>query len=156
MSLVSRAPDSFGKESGNFSHVSVCRCQNVDTTIWLVESHDCKVNYILEVGSTRITISPGKVSLFWPNESYTKWCIHSSNPEDTGYIDTRAKTWKNCVSCVHVTLTYTSSNCILPAHGYTAKVTRTLFQKSLARAKLLWAIVFESLFQRTYATSALL
>ena len=29
---------------------------------------------------------------------------------------------------MHVALTYTSSNCILPAHGYTAKVTR-LFSK---------------------------
>ena len=121
-------PDSFGKESGNFSRVSVCQCRNVDTTISLVESHDCKVNYILEVGSTRITIAPGKLSLFWPNESCTKRCIHSSNPEDTGYIATMAKTGQNYVNCVHVTLTYTSSNCILPAHGYTAKVTR-LFSK---------------------------
>ena len=40
----------------------------------------------------RIAIAPGKVSLFWPNESYTKRCIHSSNPEDTGYIGTVAKT----------------------------------------------------------------
>ena len=64
-----------------------------------------------------ITIAPGKVSLFWPNKSCTKRCIHSSNPEDTGYIDTMAKTLKNYVNCVHVTLTYTSSNCILPAHG---------------------------------------
>ena len=31
--LVSRAPDSFGKESGNFSRVSVCWCRNIDTTI---------------------------------------------------------------------------------------------------------------------------
>ena len=59
---------------------------------WLSESHDCKVNYILEVGSTLITIAPGKVSLFWPNESCTKISIHSSNPEDTGYIDTMVKT----------------------------------------------------------------
>ena len=29
------------------------------------------ITYILEVGSTRITIAPGKVSLFWPNESCT-------------------------------------------------------------------------------------
>ena len=29
--VVSRAPDSFGKESGNFSRVSVCQCRNVDT-----------------------------------------------------------------------------------------------------------------------------
>ena len=34
----------------------------------------------------------GKVYLFWLNESCTKKCIHSSNPEDTGYIDTMAKT----------------------------------------------------------------
>ena len=34
----------------------------------------------------------------------------------------------NYVNCVHVTLTYTSSNCILPALGYAAKVTR-LFSK---------------------------
>ena len=33
LSLVSRAPDSFGKESGNFSRVSVCQCRNVDTVI---------------------------------------------------------------------------------------------------------------------------
>ena len=33
-----------------------------------------------------------------------------------------AKTRKNYVNYVHVTLTYTSSNCILPAHGYTAKL----------------------------------
>ena len=90
--IVSHAPDSFGKDSGNFSRVSVCWCRNVDTTIRLVESHDCKVNYILEVGSTRITVAPGKVSLFWPNESCTKRCIHSSNLEDTGYIYTMAKT----------------------------------------------------------------
>ena len=31
--IVSRTPDSFGKESGNFSRVSVCQCRNVDTTI---------------------------------------------------------------------------------------------------------------------------
>ena len=31
--VVSRAPDSSGKESGNFSRVSVCQCRNVDTTI---------------------------------------------------------------------------------------------------------------------------
>ena len=103
----------------------------VDTTIRLVESHDSKVNYILEVGSTRITIAPGKVSLFWPNESCTKRCIHSSNPENTGYIDTMAKTRKNYVNCVHVTLNYTPSNC---AHGYTAKVTR-LFSKRVWRAR---------------------
>ena len=66
-----------------------------------------------------MTIAPGKVSLFWPNESCTKRCIHSSNPEDTGYIATMAKTGQNYVNCVHVTLTYTSSNCILPEHGYT-------------------------------------
>ena len=39
-----------------------------------------------------ITIAPGLVSLFWPNESCTKRCIHSSNREDIGYIDTMAKT----------------------------------------------------------------
>ena len=33
ISVVSRAPDSFGKESGNFSRVSVCQCRNVDNTI---------------------------------------------------------------------------------------------------------------------------
>ena len=33
LGLVSRAPDSFGKESGNFSRVSMCQCRNVDTTI---------------------------------------------------------------------------------------------------------------------------
>ena len=54
-----------------------------------------------------------------------------SNPEDTVYIDTIEK---NCVSCVHVTLTNTSSNCILPAHGYTAKVTR-LFSKRVWRVR---------------------
>ena len=100
----------------------------------LVESHDCKVNYILEVGSTHITIAPGKVSLFWLNESCTKRYIHSSNPEDTGYIDTMAKTSKKYVNCVHVTLTYTSLNCILPAHGYMAKVTR-LFSKRVWRVR---------------------
>ena len=31
--VVSRAPDSFEKESGNCSRVSVCWCRNVDTTI---------------------------------------------------------------------------------------------------------------------------
>ena len=31
--IVSRAPDSFGKESGNFSCVSERQCRNVDTTI---------------------------------------------------------------------------------------------------------------------------
>ena len=116
--LVSCAPDSFGKESGNFSRVSVCWCWNVDTTINTI-GNDCKVNYILEVGSTRMTIAPGKVSLFWPNESCTKRYIRSS---------------KNYVNCVHVTLTYTSSNCILPAHRYTAKVTR-LYSKRVWRVR---------------------
>ena len=47
-------------------------------------------SYILEVGPTHITIAPGKVSLFWPNESCTKRCVHSSNPIQD--IDTMAKT----------------------------------------------------------------
>ena len=34
-----------------------------------------------------------------------------------------------------MTLTYTSSNCILPAHGYMAKVTRLII-KSLVGARL--------------------
>ena len=40
-----------------------------------------------------------------------------------------AKTGQNYVNCVHVTLTNTSSNCILPAHGYMAKVTRLLSKR---------------------------
>ena len=39
-----------------------------------------------------ISIAPGKVSPFWPNKYCTKRCIYSSYPEDTGYIDTMAKT----------------------------------------------------------------
>ena len=42
------------------------------------------------------------------------------------------KSFKKHANKVHVTLTYTSSNCILPAHGYTA----LYLIKSLASARL--------------------
>ena len=45
-------PNSFGKESGSFSRVSMCWCRNVDTTISLVESHECKVNWASEESPT--------------------------------------------------------------------------------------------------------
>ena len=66
--------------------------KNVNESTTVCSLRSLALNYILEVGSARITIAPGEVSLFWPNESCTKRCIHSSNPEDRGYIDTMAKT----------------------------------------------------------------
>ena len=45
---------------------------------------------------------------------------------------------------MHVTLTYTSSNCILPAHGYTAKVTR-LFSKESGACETRVIVSFFSL-----------